>query len=211
MTPSTASRSRQRGGFTLIELLVVMAIIATLAGLGIVGIPRIMRQGQVTACKDHLSGIFKQMMVYSDRYKGFPTQSGREFVFAIWQSRLLDHNRKDSEILFCPSLRASAPESLEDMTADDIDYTGPDLSNYGKRLQIADRNANDKIIVCDRVVPVVEEKDKDRLPHAAEGICYLTLGGASEFMDVATFGGDYIIIGPESPRTEFQWMVPDEQ
>ena len=32
-----------RRGFTLIELLVVMAIIATLAGLGVVGIPAYLR------------------------------------------------------------------------------------------------------------------------------------------------------------------------
>ena len=59
MTP-IETRSR---GFTLIELLVVMSIIATLAGLAIVGVPYYFRQAQKTACASHLADIHKQLIV----------------------------------------------------------------------------------------------------------------------------------------------------
>ena len=56
---NTTIRPRGAAGFTLIELLVVMAIIATLAGLGMVGIPRILRQADITQAKSNLGEIYK--------------------------------------------------------------------------------------------------------------------------------------------------------
>ena len=46
-------------GFTLIELLVVMSIIATLAGLAIVGVPAYFRQANKIKCADNLQSIHK--------------------------------------------------------------------------------------------------------------------------------------------------------
>ena len=77
-------------------------------------------------------------------------------------------------------------------------------------LSTADRNANDKVIIADKVIPVVVDADADELPHAAKGICFLTLGGATQWIDAAEFG-DYPVIGPDSPIEKFKRLVPEEQ
>ncbi len=210
MAHASAAARRSERGFTLIELLVVMAIIATLASIGIYGIPRILRKSERTACQEHLRQLYLQFGEYEDRHKGMPDASGPGFVFALWESKLIDHTSKDAEILFCPSLRGKPPADLDGMTADDIDYTGPDQVGARKRLRRSDKNAQDTVIVCDRVVQVVDDRDRKSLPHSEEGLCYLTLGGSSDFIEATQFG-DYVIIGADSPVDKFKSMVPDSQ
>src|SRR5690606_29311692 len=100
-TPSVRARS---SGFTLIELLVVMAIIATLAGLGLYAIPRALRMKDRTVCENHLGAIFGTLREYEDRYKCFPDVSGPAFVLGGWTANIVDHTDKDCEIYFCPSM-----------------------------------------------------------------------------------------------------------
>ncbi|MSR74363.1 MAG: type II secretion system protein [Planctomycetes bacterium] len=210
-------RSRsQRGGFTLIELLVVMAIIATLAGIGMVGIPRIMRQADVTACKGHLDAVYKSLMIYQMNNKYFPRASGAEFVLAVWGSNIVDHTAKDAEIFFCPSMNLGPDSDLGNVTPEMISYTGPDQLGSRKGLAPQDRNANEKVIMCDKVPAGNGDKEHlDSLAHAAKGICFLTLGGATDYIDSSQFGtgqeaDSYPIIGPESPLEKFQKLVVDE-
>jgi prepilin-type N-terminal cleavage/methylation domain-containing protein len=59
-------------GFTLIELLVVMSIIATLAGLAIVGVPAYFRMAHKIKCADNLKQIHQLLLVYESAHKGMP-------------------------------------------------------------------------------------------------------------------------------------------
>lgn len=215
MGPQRRSRN---GGFTLIELLMVMAIIATLAGLGMVGIPRMVRQANITACKAHLDAVYKSLVIYQMNNKYFPRASGAQFVLAVWDSQIVDHTQKDAEIFFCPSMNIGPDPDLGNVTPEMISYTGPDQVGSRKGLAPQDRNANEKVIVCDKVPAGNGDKEHlDSLPHAAKGICFLTLGGATDFIDSSLFGGSaggqdepYPIIGPESPVEKFQKLVVDE-
>lgn len=205
-----------RGGFTLIELLVVMAIIATLAGLGMVGIPRVMRQADITACKGHLSAINSSLLIYQQNNKQYPRTSGATFVLSIWDSHIVDHTAKDAEIFFCPSMNIGPDADCANVTPEFIGYTGPDQAGSRKGLAITDRNANDKVLICDKVPAGNGDKEHlDSLPHAAKGICFLTLGGSVDFIDSSAFGDGqsepYPIIGPNSPVEKFQKMVVDEE
>ncbi len=201
---------RRARGFTLIELLVVMAIIATLAGIGAVGIPRFLRDRDITVAKSRLAEIHKLFLQYQNRYGSLSPASGPEFVLSVWESKLMDWTPKDAEIFFDPSMKVTPNPDLSNVNADGISWTGPNQEGRRVRLGIQDRDANKKVIVCNRVPAVVQtDADLDLFPHANKGMVYLTLGGAVEWIDSGEFGGDYVIIGPDSPRDEFKWMVPD--
>jgi prepilin-type N-terminal cleavage/methylation domain-containing protein len=202
---------RNRSGFTLIELLVVMAIIATLAGLGMVGIPRIMRQADITACKSHLDAIYKSLLIYQTNHKHFPRASGAEFVMGVWHSGIVDHTQKDAEIFFCPSMNAGPDADLGNVNADGIHYTGPDQAGSRKGLAPQDLNAAEKVIICDKVPTGNGDPEHlASLPHAAKGICFLTLAGSTDWIEAASVGGEYPIIGADSPSEKFHKMVVDE-
>jgi prepilin-type N-terminal cleavage/methylation domain-containing protein len=53
-------------GFSLIELLVVMAIMATLIGLGVVGLPRLLRQGDETKVRTALTALATALEGYQN-------------------------------------------------------------------------------------------------------------------------------------------------
>jgi prepilin-type N-terminal cleavage/methylation domain-containing protein len=90
-------------GFTLVELLTVMAIIATLAALGLTSIPAIIRNSQKTACQSNLQEIHKLLRIYEANNKRLPTASGSSFVLAVWGGQYLDKGVKEAELFFCPS------------------------------------------------------------------------------------------------------------
>lgn len=64
-----ASPPRGSVGFSLVELLVVMAILSTLAGLAVIGIPRIMRSAQSSA----VANVIRQLSVAIEAYEGKKT------------------------------------------------------------------------------------------------------------------------------------------
>jgi prepilin-type N-terminal cleavage/methylation domain-containing protein len=66
-------------GFTLIELLVVMAIVAALAGLGLVGIQIIIRHGHKTAAKTFLSSLSATLEAYRSTEGAYPPTSLKDF------------------------------------------------------------------------------------------------------------------------------------
>ncbi|MAG55732.1 MAG: hypothetical protein CMJ83_05530 [Planctomycetes bacterium] len=199
---TTPSRSRSQG-FTLIELLVVMAIIATLAGLGMVGIPAILRQKDKIAAKDRLASIYKMLTIYHTDHKKWPKANGAGFCLAIWESKIVDHTMKDAEIFFDPSLEGGPDAEFTNMSEEGIDWTGP---ANAKIYRPSMRNANAKVIVCNKIPLVQDEEDLDLFPHAAKGLVYLTAGGATEWMDAGEWSEDWPVIGEESSVEMFRPM-----
>jgi prepilin-type N-terminal cleavage/methylation domain-containing protein len=206
MTP-LHSRSR---GFTLIELLVVMSIIATLAGLAIVGVPAYFRQAQKTKCQANLKTIHAQLLLYEIDHKAMPSADGSAFVLAIW-GKGLDKNEKEAQVFFCPSTSRQPPSDLSEMTPAMIDYTGPDQSSQyagRNRLSSAMANASEMAIVSNKIPNADDPQQRQNQPHAGKGFHVLYLNGSIEWVDASRFPDDLPVIGPESPIEKFRILRP---
>ena len=59
-------------GFTLIELLVTIGVLATLAGIGIVAVSKIMGTNRQTTCVTNLRNISQGLQLYYNDYMSFP-------------------------------------------------------------------------------------------------------------------------------------------
>ena len=84
--------SSQRG-FTLIELLVVMAIIATLAGLGVVGLPGLFRRNDKIKCEDNLRQIYQQNVAYQTDHQEPAGADGPDSRMGVRCNSELDKQR----------------------------------------------------------------------------------------------------------------------
>lgn len=200
------TKRRQQGGFTLIELLVVMAIIATLAGLGMVGIPAIIRQSHKTAAQDRLSSIYDLLMIYYTDHKKWPKEAGANFPLAMLTSGILDRDEKDCEIFFDPSMDFDPGPDCENCTEDGISWTGPSFE--GARFYTPSmRNANKHVIVANKVPVVQADEDLDFLPHAAKGIVYLTAGGRTDWIESGQWSEGYPVVGPDSSVEKFTHLL----
>jgi prepilin-type N-terminal cleavage/methylation domain-containing protein len=211
MTPSL-NRSL---GFTLIELLVVMSIIATLAGLAIVGVPYYFRRAEKLVCQSNLSQIHKLLLDYESSHRGMPMADGPAFVLGIWGDPL-DKSEKEANTFFCPSTGRKPAADLSNVTPDGIDYTGPDQSSRSSgrnRLASSSAGASEIPIICNKLpnpgdMTSIEERRKN-LPHAGKGFNALYLNGSVEFIDANRFPDDLPVIGPEAPENmaKFRNMV----
>jgi prepilin-type N-terminal cleavage/methylation domain-containing protein len=209
----TSDTSRSRG-FTLIELLVVMSIIATLAGLAIVGVPYYFRQAQKTKCAANLQEIYKLMLIYQQDHGMMPSADGSAFVLAIWGDPL-DKNPKEAELFFCPSTKNRPNGDLSNVTPEGIDYTGPEQSSKAagrNKLSNSMAGASEIPIICNKLpnpADIRTEDDRARnLPHAGKGFTVLYLNGQTEWIESARFPDDLPVIGPESPIEKFRTLRP---
>ena len=153
-------RLRARGGFTLIELLAVILIISILAYFLLPQIPAALNRAKVTACKRNLSAIYEALLMYNDKYKDMPTESGARFVASPITSKVWENTKQNADRLTCPAVNVSSLASLAGHKADEwfadaelIDgqstsYAGRDMANKplrkfpgsGKEPLIADDN-----------------------------------------------------------------------
>ena len=109
------SSLRNSQGFTLIELLVVMAIIATLAGLAVVGIPTYLREADKTACAAQLQKFHGYLQIYQRQHGSMPRASGPAFVMAIWHAQIVDHTVADAKVFFSPGTGNKPEEDLSNL------------------------------------------------------------------------------------------------
>jgi prepilin-type N-terminal cleavage/methylation domain-containing protein len=200
-------------GFTLIELLVVMSIIATLAGLAIVGVPYYFRQAEKTKCAANLSEIYKLMMIYQQDHGAMPSADGSAFALAIWGDPL-DKKPKEAELFFCPSTKHHPLPDLSNVTPEGIDYTGPEQSSKAagrNRLSTSMAGASDIPIMSNKIpnpADVTTEQDRARnLPHAGKGFMVLYLNGSTEWIESTRFPDDLPVIGPEAPESMAKFRV----
>ena len=154
------------------------------------------------------------LRLYETTNRGLPRADGGAFVLAIW-GREVDRNEKGADIFYCPSTKRRPPADLE-LTPEEIDYTGPDLStamaNRRNGLSMSEQNAAVKGIVANKV-PTAEdyqtlEELKDNLPHAGKGVCVLYLDGATGWIDAADFTDSIPVYGPDSPKESLRLLKP---
>jgi prepilin-type N-terminal cleavage/methylation domain-containing protein len=197
----TPNRFRS-GGFTLIELLVVMSIIATLAGLAIVGVPAYFRMADKIKCADNLKTIYNLLIMYESAHKGMPSADGSAFVLAIWGGEL-DKNVKNAEVFFCPSTKRHPAGDLSDVTPAGIDYTGINQSaKYTGRNRISSSmpDGHNVPIVSNKIPDASDPEARKNQPHAGKGFHVLDIAGNIEFIEATRFPDDLPVIGEEAPE-----------
>lgn len=104
MTTILFTARRGRRGFTLIELLAVILIIGLLLTFLLPKIPEAIDSAKVTACKANLNEIGKGLVIYNDKYKSVPNESGVRFFAALVYKGAWDNSVTSAEKLTCPGV-----------------------------------------------------------------------------------------------------------
>jgi prepilin-type N-terminal cleavage/methylation domain-containing protein/prepilin-type processing-associated H-X9-DG protein len=82
---------RQRAGFTLIELLVVMAIMATLAAMGMAGYQKVREVAKRIECSNNLRQIGISMISFDTVNNGLPSDKNTNFSGQSFYQQILDN------------------------------------------------------------------------------------------------------------------------
>lgn len=106
---------RRAGGFTLIELLVVMAIVATLAGLGLVGVPAMMRHAKRSATQNFITMLAANLEEYRSSGQGaYPPSTLADYAGVGLLSNF--ENAGIESVVLCLTARAYGnPLDVENM------------------------------------------------------------------------------------------------
>lgn len=148
-----------RRGFTLIELLAVILIISILIAALTPMINDAIRASETQACDANLREIYKGLILYKQRFKSAPTQSGVRFFADLIDREALENTKTNSERLSCPAVQKGALAighipweqwwtDLETIDGTYSAYAGRDMKNHplrsfpgsGKEPLVADDN-----------------------------------------------------------------------
>lgn len=108
MKTSPRLPSLLRRGFTLIELLAVMLIIGLLAVALTPVVTDAFDRAEVQACQANLREVYKGMLVYKDKYKRAPSESGVRFFAELISKGALENTNTNAKRLTCPGIDPGA-------------------------------------------------------------------------------------------------------
>ena len=171
---------QRRKGFTLIEVLVVITIIATIAGLVTLLIPRARAKTNQVVCQRQVKELVGLLESADD--SRYPNRSGPNLIlWLVARGRIAGRDALAN--LFCPG---DMEESLDDVGVEGYDQL--DLGKrgeYGALTSYAARNQRDK---RDRAVkgsmpPVVLVADDSEDHHQNRGVVVGLTGGIARWRD----------------------------
>ena len=171
---------RRRRGFTLIEVLVVITIIATIAGLVTLLIPRARNKTNEVVCQQHVKELVG--LLESAGTSRYPNHSGPNLI--LWLvARGQIAGRDTLGNLFCPG---DQQESLADVGV--AAYDQLDLNRqgeYGALTSYAARNQRDRNDRARKgsIPPVVLVADDSEDHHNNQGIVVGLTGGIARWRD----------------------------
>ena len=175
------SMDRKQSGFTLIEILVVVAIIATLAGLVALLIPKAQFEQNKIGCISNCSNLSKLLQLAGK--SNYPAYSGANLL--LYFVKRSDIEGKDNlQVYFCPGdtnawQRSGGPEAFKPSNIDLRKHDYDDLTSYAGRRQLdkqcaAKRGATGTFVLM---------ADQDEGHHDKRGICVGLTGGGAKYRD----------------------------
>ena len=131
MTNKYQQRRRRRGGFTLIEILLVVAIIAMLASLVAVNIPKYIKSSRISAAKGQISNFDTGINAYLLEHGKYPPSldaltAGDEPVMS---SLPLDPWQTPYKYVY-PGKHPPFKYDISSFGPDSIENTDDDLANW---------------------------------------------------------------------------------
>jgi prepilin-type N-terminal cleavage/methylation domain-containing protein len=198
-------------GWTLIEILVVVSIIATLAGLVSVLVPRAFFKRDVMVCTNNISQIVG--LLESGDTSRYPDEKGPNLILYLVAKGQVA-GRDGLELLFCPG---DQEESLEDAGGEAAygDLKLEKLGEYGALTSYAARDQTDPKVRAKKgtMPPMILIADDSEDHHDNKGIVVGLTGGQAKWRDkVDDYGLTVdapLTVGGGSGITELQALVGD--
>lgn len=126
-----------RRAFTLVELLAVILIISILVATLTPLVTDSIEASKVTGCAANLREIHKGFLLYTQKYKKMPSESGVRFFAALIADGAIENTKPNAERLTCPAVDKGALPGIRDLPwqewYSDLETVGPDSSAYAGR------------------------------------------------------------------------------
>jgi prepilin-type N-terminal cleavage/methylation domain-containing protein len=126
-----------RRAFTLVELLAVILIISILVATLTPMVTDAIEASKVTGCSANLREIHKGLLLYTQKYKKVPSESGVRFFASLIADKAIENTKPNAERLTCPAVDKGALLGIRDLPWEewysDLETVGPDSSAYAGR------------------------------------------------------------------------------